>query len=227
MAFPFVSPVAGEPLLLVTEEYPPMNYRGPDGVVTGRATELLRVVAAKAGIEYEIRVLPWKRAYHMALHDKGVCVYSTWRTEEREKLFQWIGPLALDAWSFFARKEQRLEIGSLTDTFQYNVGAVEGWGVTQYLVEQGHPSLDKVAKDDTTNLRKLLLGRIDLWVTGRIIAEELLAKQQIRSVEEVYFLREVELSVACNIHNDPDKMKRLQFTLDLVRQEQAGEASPN
>ena len=188
----------GPALLMLTEEYPPMNYLGPDGRITGRATRLVRLAGERAGITLSFRLLPWKRAYHMALTGEGNCVYSTWRTPEREQFFKWVGPLAVDAWSFFARSDGAPEIQGLADTFAHSVGAVEGWALTEYLDQQGHPNLDKVAKDDKTNLRKLLLGRIELWATGRLIARELLEGREDISVREVFSLREVDLSVACN-----------------------------
>ena len=193
-----VTVAPGPRLLLTTEEYPPMNYMGADGEIEGYATDLVREAAAKANIAIEIRLLPWKRAYHRALTEDGVCVYSAWRTPEREALFKWVGPLALDAWSFFAVEGSVPEISSLRETFDHQVGVVEGWGFTEHLKKEGHPNLDQVAKDDIHNLQKLMMGRIELWATGRLIARELLNKKHIANVREVFYLREVDLSMACN-----------------------------
>ncbi|WP_085909129.1 substrate-binding periplasmic protein [Kiloniella majae] len=201
-------------LKLVTEEYPPLNMSDDTGKITGAATELLRIAANKANIALQIRLLPWKRAYHDALEEKEVCIYSTWRTSAREDLFIWVGPLANDGWSFFAPRDKNIQISSLEDTFRYRVGGIDGWAFTQYLQQKGHPFLDLTSIEDETNARKLQAGRIDLWATGRISGRQIIKQKKAHDIEEVYAVREIGLWLACNTDTDPKIIKDLQNALD-------------
>ena len=80
-------------LTLTTEELPPFNFV-KDGNVVGQSTDVMREVLKRTGIPGSISVYPWKQAYQMAQEGKDTCVYSTSRTEARESLFKWVGPLA-------------------------------------------------------------------------------------------------------------------------------------
>lgn len=201
-------------LRLVTEEYPPLNMTDDKGKVTGAATELLRVAANKADIALQIKLLPWKRAYHDALEEKEVCIYSTWRTAAREDLFIWVGPLANDGWSFFAPRDKNIRVSSLEDTFRYRIGGVDGWAFTQYLQQQEHPYLDLTSIEDETNARKLRAGRIDLWATGRISGRQIIKQTKTQDIQEIYTVREIGLWLACNTDTDPKIIDDMQNALD-------------
>ncbi|WP_085899533.1 substrate-binding periplasmic protein [Kiloniella majae] len=201
-------------LKLVTEEYPPLNTMDKEGKITGSATELLRLAAKSKKIDLDIEMLPWKRAYQIALSYHSTCIYSTWRTSEREKKFQWIGPLGNDAWSFFAPKNKNIKIVTLKDTYQYRVGGIDGWAFTQYLQHNNHPYLDLIPVEDETNALKLQRGRIDLWATGRISGHQIMKQTKIADIEEVYAVREIGLWLACNTDTDPKIIEDLQNALD-------------
>jgi len=201
-------------LKLVTEEYPPLNTMDKEGRITGSATELLRLAAENKNIHLDIEMLPWKRAYQITLNHPATCIYSTWRTPEREKTFQWIGPLGNDAWSFFAPKNKKIQIISLNDTYQYRVGGIDGWAFTQYLQSNNHPYLDLIPVEDETNALKLQKGRIDLWATGRISGHQIIKQTKISDIEEVFAVREIGLWLACNTDTDPKIVDDLQNALD-------------
>ena len=82
-------------LIFVTEEYPPFNFTA-DGKRQGIATDTLVEMLKLAGSNQtraDIAFLPWARAYNLAVNKQNVLLYSTTRTEAREKLFKWVGPI--------------------------------------------------------------------------------------------------------------------------------------
>ena len=82
-------------LILITEEYPPFNFT-EDGVRRGIASDILMEILADAGSlrsHKDIASLPWARGYRIALGNKNVLLFSVTRTEAREKLFKWVGPI--------------------------------------------------------------------------------------------------------------------------------------
>ena len=75
---------------VLTEDTFPIQYL-ENGKILGPSTELVRSVLNEANIPYSIEILPWARAYNVALTQPNTMIYSLARTEQREDLFQWIG----------------------------------------------------------------------------------------------------------------------------------------
>jgi polar amino acid transport system substrate-binding protein len=74
------------------EEFPPLNFlRG--GEPAGIATDLLKRACAEAGLTCQIHIVPWARAYHIALTRKNSLAFATMRTPERDGAFLWVGPI--------------------------------------------------------------------------------------------------------------------------------------
>ncbi|OEU71116.1 MAG: hypothetical protein BA863_09845 [Desulfovibrio sp. S3730MH75] len=69
----------------------------------------------QTGQEFPIKVMPWAQGYTMAQRQPNVALYSTTRTESRENLFKWVGPLATMKWVFFAKAGSGIKISSLDD----------------------------------------------------------------------------------------------------------------
>lgn len=151
-------------LVAYTENLPPLNYE-EDGTVKGFATELLRSVLAQAGLEADFEVLPWSRAYRMALARPDAILYSLVRTEERETLFRWIGPISKRRIFLFRRKERLdVRLKDLNDAHRYRIGVVREMAATQDLIRQGFSldaELDNTSSDES-NVRKLFANRVDL-----------------------------------------------------------------
>ena len=78
---------AGQPLMFITEAYPPYNF-SDDNILRGIAVDLL--VIASLNTEQpvqrgQIRLMPWARAYRTALHTPNSVLFATTRTAERER----------------------------------------------------------------------------------------------------------------------------------------------
>lgn len=93
--------VFAEPIRVVTEDLAPLNYLEGDQLKGSAVTKVKKVLN---DLEYEadiIQVLPWNRAYDMALHEKNVLIFSMARFEKRENLFRWIGVIEdFDMWVY-------------------------------------------------------------------------------------------------------------------------------
>ncbi|MCP3930582.1 MAG: transporter substrate-binding domain-containing protein, partial [Bacteroidetes bacterium] len=77
---------------VLTENLAPVHYE-ENGTVKGIATEIVLEIFKEAGMQPNFSVYPWKRAYHMTLNNKNTFIYTINRTENRESLFRWIGPI--------------------------------------------------------------------------------------------------------------------------------------
>jgi len=198
---------------LVTEEYPPFNmiYQGE---ITGMATDLLKAAFEKAGVTYTLEVLPWARAYNVALTTANTCVYSTTETPERMDKFLWVGPLVDNDWVLLGRADSPA-ISSLEEARPYKIGGYLGDATAAYLIAEGF-RVD-TASQDAFNAPKLANGRIDFWATGSQLGPYLANQQGIEGLVSVVTIKQTVMSLACNKDTDPAIIHRLQTALDAVR----------
>jgi len=191
------APAVTYPHLTITTESAPPSSMLVNGQVTGFTAEKIRLVMDRAGISYEIEMLPWKRAYFLAQTQADTCVYSTTRIPEREAMFKWIGPTHENDWTLFGRADRDYHLATLEDARNYRIGGALGDVRSESLVAQGY-IVDTVS-DRLSNPRKLLVKRIDLWVTslrvgGALVAENGWGKELV----PVLTFRRTEQYLACN-----------------------------
>ena len=201
-------------LILTTEDAPPFNYSTDSGkTIVGSATEVIHELFKRAEVAYTIRMFPWVRAIEMAHYDKNTCVYSTTRTEEREKSFLWVGPVAPNDWVLFAKADSTLKLDSLEDAKKFKVGGYRGDAVTLYL--QGQKFVIDEAVNDEQSVQKLNGGRIDLWATGISAGPFIAAKMNIK-VKPLLTFKKTELYLACNNSVAAETIDKLNATLQAM-----------
>ncbi|HLA35862.1 MAG TPA: ABC transporter substrate-binding protein [Rhodocyclaceae bacterium] len=201
-------------LILTTEDAPPFNYTTDGGkTISGSATEMIHELFKRAKIEYKITLYPWVRAIEMAQVDKDTCVYSTTRTEEREKTFHWVGPVAPNDWVLFAKADSPIKLSKLDDARAYKVGGYRGDAVTLYL-QNNKFTIDTATNDEQT-VQKLNAGRIDLWATG-ILAGPFIANRFKLKVKPVLNFKKTSLYLACNKSVPTDTIDTLNATLQAM-----------
>ena len=208
------SNVWADGLILTTEDAPPFNYTTDGGkTILGSATETIHELFKRAKIDYKISMYPWVRAIEMARSDKDTCVYSTTRTEEREKSFAWVGPVAPNEWVLFAKADSTTKLGSLEEAKKYKVGGYRGDAVTQYL--QGQKFTIDEATNDEQNIQKLDIGRIDLWATGSQGGPFVANKMKIK-IKPILTFKKTDLYLACNPAVSPEMVTKLNATLQAM-----------
>jgi len=82
-------------LNIMTEEFPPFNY-SDNGNLSGLSVDLLIKASAAVGspiTEKDINMAAWARACKTTLSGPNTMLFSTTRTEQREDLFKWAGPI--------------------------------------------------------------------------------------------------------------------------------------
>lgn len=183
-------------LRLATEASAPYGMRDGKHLV-GIATDTVREIMARAGFAHTIELLPWKRAYTLALERPDACVYATTRTPEREASFKWVGPIGEADWVLMARADRTFSLRSLEDARGYRIGTYNGDARDDYLRGRGF-DVDP-APDDLTNPRKLMLNRIDLWAAsiqrGSLTLERL---GYAGKIVPVLTFNRIRLYLACN-----------------------------
>lgn len=220
-------PVSAEqpaPLSYLTEAYPPYNY-SDDNILRGIAVDLLISATqhtSKPVTRSQIRLQPWPRAYRTALSKPDTVLFSTTRTEEREKLFKWAGPIATTRVVLLARKSKQIRIESPADLQQYRIGTVPDDIGEQLLLAMGVSEKQlKHLANAIALAQQLQVGRIDLWAYEENVARWFLsnAKLEPDDFESVYLLKQGELWFAFNPQVSDAQVSELQQAIDHLRQQ--------
>lgn len=161
------------PLRVVTEELAPYNMT-VGGKVTGLSTEVVEAVLKDMDMPSRIQVMPWARAYDLALHADNVLIYSIVRTPEREALFQWAGPIAAAHWFLFSTQARPVPLNSLQEALdnRYQIATVNQDAGEQYL--KGHAfKIGQTLQHSNQylfNYEKLKQGHVALWISDELSA---------------------------------------------------------
>ncbi len=167
------------------------------GRVTGHAAEKVHEIMRRAGLPYTMALMPWKRALTLARTQNDTCVFMTTRTPERETWFHWIGPISQADWVLFGRAGRPFQIRTLTDARGLRIGAYNGDVRGEFLKAQGLNV--EFAQNDDSNPKKLMLGRLDLWVNSTRSSRAVLARTGLtEQVVPVHTFRQEKLYLACN-----------------------------
>ncbi len=194
----FVAPA--QALNLITEENPPLNYT-EGGRVTGYATEVVTEIGKRARIPLKFLVMPWAKGYVAAQTGRDNCIYAIARLENRENLFQWVGPIAFNRWAVYGRTDFAGTIRSLDDLKPHRIGAVTFDAKADYLKAMSVVNL-LLVDEDRENPPRLFLPKtdpnyIDLWVTSLAGAKQT-AAARAKDLKLVYTIRDVPSFLACS-----------------------------
>lgn len=213
----FTPSLFAQTILLKTENYPPFNMSGEQDSIIGVSTEIVEELFKRAEISYELELLPWQRAFSMALEEANTAVFSTTRTEERESKFKWVGPIAENNWVFLAKSNQDISVATLEEAKTLRVGGYQGDAIALFLADQGF-DLD-LAPRDNLNALKIDRNRLDLWATGHLLGPYTAKQEGVSGLESVLTFRETIMSIAFNINTDDAIIDALNAELEKMKSE--------
>lgn len=155
--------LATEKLTVVTEDLWPMQYQEA-GELKGSVPVVVKKVLERAGVDYELKVFPWVRAYKLAEEQANVLIFSIVRTKERESRFRWVGQVyPTQRTVLLKRADSDIHLSSLQQAKSYYIASKIGDVNYEFLMEQGFSKLYKV-----TSVRQclgmLLKNRVDLVI---------------------------------------------------------------
>lgn len=211
-------------LQIVSEEFPPYNYTDKSSKsFVGISTDIVKAALDKANVKYHIDVLPWARAYNVALHRKNTAIYSITRIPQREDLFIWIKQLeTMRLCLFKLSSREDISIQGKSDLKKYRIGGVRGTAEVQFLVDAGYEfsEWDLVNSHDT-NIEKLAAGRVDMiiWDENSFChGIKSLGKDAVSFKREYCFTDGVKsLYIALNLGSDEELVSKLKDAFKDVK----------
>jgi len=204
---------------IITEENPPYNFTDERGNISGQSTEIIHLLVSQVGSDASIEMMAWSRGYDIVRNQPNTMIYSTGRIPFREEMFKWVGPIGFaDEW-FYAKRGSDIRISSLDDAKKVKSIAVYRDDSNQlFLIEKGFTNLD-VSENDLQCIRKLMEGKVDLWL-GPSQGFPFLAYQagiNPAEIEPVSYVRRSEWYIAFNRETPDTTIETWQKALDEMK----------
>ncbi len=211
--------MAGTPdLKMLTEEYPPVTFM-KDGKVAGFVTDMVREITARQGIPDNIRLTSWDDAYKTALNNPNVLLFSAERTEKREGLFQWVGPVGKNSAILYAKKGSNIRIKSLEEAKKIAaIATTTDWFTEQDLKSKGFTNLVS-SPLPATSVKQLMNGEVQLSVFTDITVPEIVknAGYRLDDLEPVFTVSNTYFYIAISRGTPPEVVKKWQSDLDSLK----------
>ena len=211
-------------LIFLTEENPPFNFTAAKKPA-GAATEIVAEMAKRSGVSADIRFLDWSDAFRRAQTERDTCLYSTARLENREYLFQWIGPIAVNKWAVFGRADFAKPVKALGDLRLLKIGGVADDAKAEFLRSVAITNIKEVLRDEQNPARLFLKAddpnHIDLWVASYYAGIQTAQRVKAGAVKLVFVVREQPLWLACSPRTDKTAGKQLMDALAAMQKDGA------
>ena len=177
-----------------------------------------------AGFTYSIDVLPWARAYHLALNEPNTLIYSLAKTPARAEQFKWVGEImALDYYLYGAIDSEVNAQTSLEKLKQYKIGTVRDSAVYQYLIKNDFKHLTTVVQGKQ-NLLLFEQNRIDLFPANKSTFQVICLQEAFncRNIKPVYKLdiSSIDLYMAFSQSTDNAIVEKVRAGYQAVIQKQ-------
>ena len=184
--------VSAAEYVFVSLEFPPLEYAGKDGIPEGIAVSIVRRIMNTLGHTVDIKIHPWSRSLDLVRKGHVDAIFTAYRTPKRETFLDYSREILVpQTVSFYVRKGSQIEFyGDLNNLKGRRIGVVStisyGPKFDQFRDQLNIQSVENIEQ----NFDKLLLGRIDLFISNKFVADWKLntadsAKHIIRLPQEV------------------------------------------
>lgn len=149
-------------LTIATLDWKP--YVGENLPDKGYLAEISTEVLRRAGYKVEYKFHPWKRALILGESGEVDGVLGAFYSDSRAEYLEYPQPIAKIYINFFHRTDQEISFNTLNDLKSYSIGVLLG-STLETDLQQAHLKTESITHHKQ-NLRKLLMGRIDLTIAA-------------------------------------------------------------
>lgn len=159
---------SGEMTYAMTAAYPPFNYIGDDGEVTGFDIDIANAIGEKMGVVAKPITTDWDGIIGGLTGKRfDMIIGSMTITEERKKQVSFTDPYYYDGAQFFSKKGSELK--SIEDLSEGKVGVVTGTTFHEYL--SGLDNIGEIVQfqSEVDIFKAVEQGRLDGMVTSKVV----------------------------------------------------------
>lgn len=210
-------------LTFYTEEYPPFNYSEKTlaiGIFPDILVEAFKIGKTKY-TRNDIKVVPWSFGYKKLEHKKNVCLFGIGRTEKREKLFTWIGPI-LENYTALFGPTNTTEIKDLSKFNGNKILTVRSDIANEILIKNGILKDFIIEKKDFEEVLKYLkVGKIKYFAYGIGTGKYYLKKKNLTNkFKEIHGFDKYSTYFGCNKDSDEEKINKFKEVIKQVKEKE-------
>ena len=157
----------------VTEVLVPYQIKNGN-TLSGISVDIVKEIQKRIGNHKKILVFPWNRSYLMTLKSDKFALFSTLRTNQREHIFKWVGPLLKVKVLMYKNKNNHKIYKTLDDARSVkSIAVVKNDAIAQYLESKGFKNLKvgySEAAKSKNGFEKVANGEVELYPMNEITA---------------------------------------------------------
>jgi len=216
----FISSLFSDDIKLMCEIFSSYQFK-QEGKITGISVEIVKAIQKEVGNSSKIKLYPWARALKILNKKKNYALFSMLKTKERENKYKWVGPLDKMRLIFFKKRGSSIKLNSLEDAKKVKkIGVTKGVANESILKSMHFKNLDVKAGVDDENIKKLVIGRIDLWPAlekaALYSAKKMGLSNKIEPIKNVVIF-EGDLYIAFNKQTDDKIIKKWQDAFNKLK----------
>lgn len=183
--FPAISYANDKVIKLTTLEWPP--YASEKLPQQGAAIAIARAAFASMGYELQVDFYPWSRAVAFSQDSDSPYIgyFPEYFSHQTEKEFVYSDAFASGPLGFAERKDKSIQWTKLEGLTPYRIGVVQDYINTEKFdgMMINKTLITSSTLNDSTNLRKLISGRIDLAVIDKHVMDYLFKTEAALATE--------------------------------------------
>lgn len=212
-----------EKVKFVTEELPPFQVVNDKGIlVGGYSHDIVAELVTRLEFETEIELLPWVRAYRVALTTPNTFIYSIARSPIREDKFIWVAKLKQVKYHFYGLKSGTSHSTILNESpFNQTVSVVRGTVEADLLRQIGFREGVNLTITNTYDaaFQMVLKGRVDSIYMNDYSVRSIASELHFRKppLEVTSSLNQVlDFYIAANLDTDPEFIASVKAEFDAL-----------
>ena len=174
------------------DDYAPYSYQ-LNGRLTGIYTDIITLALARMGERHRLQPLPWKRGLERLKNGQIDLLYPPYKWPAQRPYMMYSVSILRETPALFCRAEQASKLKRFPDDF---LGLALGRNAGFLIPEVDQAAAEgrvyvQEASDAVANIKKMLVGRIDCYVSDRLVAMYELQRLKALGVYDGHSIKEV------------------------------------
>ncbi|MCG8683379.1 MAG: transporter substrate-binding domain-containing protein [Desulfobacterales bacterium] len=176
---------AGDKLVLATTNWEP--YVGEKMMDGGYVAVVVKEAFKRGGMDAEFKFHQWSRVVGLAKAGKVDGYFPEYYADSVKAYAAFSNPMPGGPLGFYKQKGADINFNGLESLKGKKIGVVTGYVNTEEFDNASFLTKD-ASKDDLTNLKKLVAGRIDLMVSDKFVGKYLAQTNMPDKVDSIEFM---------------------------------------
>lgn len=157
----YTSNARSESVKVLNIQWQPYYYKSHEDI-SGYAKDIVAKVTENAGVEADFQFDHWDTVFEEGLSVPNTVIAGIGRTQKREALFHWIGPINRKQNIYaYGLKSKQIDIKQIEDIGNYLTAVERNMYYHDFMVKMGFKQQTYPVSDITSLFKLLMIGRVD------------------------------------------------------------------